>query len=490
MESARESGMPVLRELRDLVRRWWGLEVWRAGPRAPALAARPFPEPPASAICARCFADPVEFARCAASVAQAAAAAAGGARLAGPCHQGLDMAVAPLGEGREALVACGPLSADARERTRLVELLSSSARAAEAAHEEARAREGDLSALRRELDRRFGLADLTGRGPALERLRGRIAALAAEAGPVLLEGEPGTGKSRIARILHQAGPRRDRPFIAQDCADLDDAAFEARLFGRADGERGLGEGLLHAARGGTLFLHEVAALPPGVQVKVLRLLDEGTFVPLGGTQAVRAEVRVLASTAADLRERVARRELREDLFYRLSAHTLEVPPLRARPADLPLLVEQFLEAERRRAGGPRKRVHPQVLAALGAREWPGNVRELEDEIARLVALAGDADAIGPALAAAPFAMVGAGAAPAGEAGGFAAGDEGGSATQHLANAVARLEREMIERGLHALHGNRSRVASLLGVSRTTLLKKIRDYGIVEPRSVRDEQGDA
>lgn len=482
MESARESGMPVLRELRELVRRWWGLEVWRAGPRAPGRPGRPPSEPPASAVCARCLADPDGLARCEASIAEAAAAAAGGARLTGTCHQGFDMAAAPLGEGRSALVACGPLAADARERARLLDLLSSAARAAEAAHEEARAREGDLSALRRELDRRFTLADLTGRGPALERLRGRIAALAAEAGPVLLVGEPGTGKSRIARILHQTGPRRDRPFVAQDCAELDDAAFEARLFGRGGPAGGEVEGLLHAARGGTLFLHEVSALSPALQVKVLRLLDEGTFVPLGGAQAVRADVRVLASTAADLRARVARRELREDLFYRLSSHTLEVPPLRARPADLPLLVEQLLEAELRRAGGPRKKLHPQVLAALVAREWPGNVRELEDEVARLVALAGDACVIGSALAAAPFPRV------------RAADAEGPSAascaTQHLANAVARLEREMIEKGLHALHGNRSRLASLLGVSRTTLLRKIRDYGIVDAPPARDERGDA
>ena len=209
-----------------------------------------------------------------------------------------------------------------------------------------------------------------------------------------------------------------------------------------------------------------------MQVKLLRVLQEGTFVPVGGTKPEKVDVRIIAASNKDLREAVLRREFREDLFYRLHVVALELPSLRERLTDLPLLVDHFLDAVAQRTGKPRKRLHPELMAAFYEWRWPGNVRELENEIERLCVLAGDADMIPPELRAQRAAKAPANAAH------LAALVQQGLGSD-LATAVGALEKELIETGLRETRGNRSKLAERLGVSRTTLIKKIREYGIAE-----------
>jgi transcriptional regulator with PAS, ATPase and Fis domain len=392
---------------------------------------------------------------------------------------------------------------DARDVPRLEDLMNAIVEEIAAVAEVDLARERELLALRGELGGRFRFADIVGKSAPMQRLYQLLDKVVESHVTVLLTGENGTGKELIARALHHNGPRRARAFVAQNCGALNDNLLESELFGHVRGAFTGAErdkvGLFKQADGGTFFLDEVADLSPAMQVKVLRVLQEGTFVPVGGTVPQRVDVRIVAATNKDLNELVQRRQFRQDLFYRLHVLNIEAPPLRARLDDLPLLVQHFLEAHAKRMGKPRKKLHPLVLAGFCERSWPGNVRELENEIERLIVLAGDAEVVPAELAQrAP----GLPAAAQHERGSAAAGmrlaallERGeGSEGGGLASAVAQLERELIQGGLFALGGNRSRLASVLGVSRTTLLKKIRDYAIESPgagrRGAQADEGDA
>jgi len=294
---------------------------------------------------------------------------------------------------------------------------------------------------------------------------------------VLIHGENGTGKELIAKALHFNGPRKQKQFVAQNCSALNDQLLESELFGHVKGSfTGATRdkpGLFKVADGGTFFLDEVADMSPAMQVKLLRVLQEGTFVPVGGTKPEKVDVRIIAASNKDLREAVMKREFREDLFYRLHVVALEVPPLRERLDDLPILVDHFLDSTAQRTSKQRKKLHAELMAAFYEWHWPGNVRELENEIERLVVLSGDAEVVPPELRA----QRPQGKSP-GSAAHLAALVQRGLGAD-MATAVGALEKEMIETGLRETAGNKSKLAEKLGVSRTTLIKKIRDYGIAE-----------
>jgi two-component system, NtrC family, response regulator HupR/HoxA len=249
--------------------------------------------------------------------------------------------------------------------------------------------------------------------------------------------------------------------------------LESELFGHVKGSfTGATRdkpGLFKVADGGTFFLDEVANMSPAMQVKVLRVLQEGTFVPVGGTKPEKVDARIIAASNKDLGEAVMKREFREDLFYRLHVVALQVPPLRERLDDLPFLVEHFLDSWAKRSGRPRKKLHPDLMAAFYDWSWPGNVRELENDIERLCVLSGDLEVVPPELSAHRARQ------PA-RSPEHAALVQRGLGTD-LATAVGALEKELIEAGLRETRGNKSKLAERLGVSRTTLIKKIRDYGI-------------
>ena len=238
----------------------------------------------------------------------------------------------------------------------------------------------EVAALRGGLHRRFGFHNLLGRGPRMREVFAKVARVAGSNCPVLITGETGTGKELVAQALHHADPARKGPMIAVNCAALPEHLLESELFGHekgaftgADRQK---KGRFELADGGTLFLDEVGEMPRGMQAKLLRVLQDGGFQRVGGTETVQADARIVAATNVDLATAVARGRFREDLFYRLNVVPVELPPLRERIEDIPLLVEHAM-AQLKARGWPPKAFAAETLVRLARHDWPGNVRELE-----------------------------------------------------------------------------------------------------------------
>jgi two-component system, NtrC family, response regulator HupR/HoxA len=277
---------------------------------------------------------------------------------------------------------------------------------------------------------------------------------------VLLLGETGTGKELFAHLIHVNGPRRAKPFVAQSCGALPDTLLESELFGHtrgaftgATGER---KGLFEEADGGTIFLDEVGETSPAMQLRLLRVLQEGEVRRVGGTGTRRVDVRVIAATNADLDADVAAGRFRRDLYYRLSVFPIRLPPLRERADDIPALAEHFLRQACRRARRAVPAVGPEALPLLRGYPWPGNVRELENEIERAVALAADGRPLGPAHLSERI----------------AAGVGAAASVQTLNEAVEALKRRMIEDALREC-GSKTRAAERLGLTRQSLQQMLR-----------------
>jgi PAS domain S-box-containing protein len=238
--------------------------------------------------------------------------------------------------------------------------------------------------LRRELEGRFEIGDIVSRSPAMRHILDLLPAVAASECTLLIEGESGTGKELLARAIHHASARRRRPFVAVNCSAIPESLLEAELFGvRAGAFTGADRdrpGRFARADGGTLLLDEVGELTPAVQVKLLRVLQEHSFEPLGGSATAAADVRVIAATNRDLAAAVRSGAFREDLYYRINVVRIELPPLRRRREDVPLLAEHFVAALNRRQGRALAGLSADALARLVAHDWPGNVRELENAI--------------------------------------------------------------------------------------------------------------
>jgi transcriptional regulator with GAF, ATPase, and Fis domain len=287
--------------------------------------------------------------------------------------------------------------------------------------------------------------------------------------PVVVQGESGTGKELVARAIHFNGPRRERPFVSENCAAIPETLLESTLFGYVRGaftgaDRD-SRGLFAVADGGTLFLDEVAEMSPAMQGKLLRVLQDGEFRRVGGERPQKVDVRVVVATNKDLGRMVSEGKFRQDLFFRLSVVRLTLPPLRERREDIPLLVQAFLERFAKQAGGAAKAVEPAAMAKLAGYRWPGNVRELENEIQRAAAFAGARITVGDLS---PHVAAGAeGALP----------DEGQPDSLLLKPRIERLERTLIREALAQNGGNQTRAADVLGLSRFGLQKKLRRYGI-------------
>lgn len=238
---------------------------------------------------------------------------------------------------------------------------------------------------------RASQAGLVGRSPAFNAALEAVQRVAPSALPVLLQGESGTGKELFARAVHEASDRRHGPFVVVDCSGLPESLFESELFGHEKGAFTGAllrkPGLVETAEGGTLFLDEIGDVPLAMQVKLLRLIESGTFRRVGATGAQQADFRLVAATHKPLAQWVAQGEFRQDLYYRLAAFPIELPPLRARPGDIPLLVESFLQ--RGAQAGQPLTVQPAAMARLQAYGWPGNVRELRNVLERARLFADD-----------------------------------------------------------------------------------------------------
>jgi two-component system response regulator HydG len=253
----------------------------------------------------------------------------------------------------------------------------------------------EAATLRRALRDRFGLSNLIGSSGAMEEVCDLVTRVADTAAPVLVLGETGTGKGLVARALHACGQRSAGPFVAVNCAALPENLLESELFGHVKGAftgaTMTRAGLLEEANGGTLFLDEIAEMTPALQAKMLHVLESGVVRPVGSNHERRVDVRIVAATHRDLRKRVTEGTFREDLLYRLDVVTIELPPLRHRREDIPLLVDHFLrKAREKHARSPAERLAPAALAKMMAHAWPGNVRELEHVIERAVILAREA----------------------------------------------------------------------------------------------------
>src|SRR5690606_18745854 len=330
--------------------------------------------------------------------------------------------------------------------------------------------EDELRRQNAELRDHLGGGNLIGRSPAMQELRATIGKVARSDATVLITGESGTGKELVARAIHYGGGRAGKPFIAVNCGPLVGSLLESELFGHVrgafTGADTAKRGLFVAAHRGTLFLDEIGEMDPGLQPVLLRALQNGEVKPVGGIEPERVDVRDIAATNRDLRRQVDDGRFREDLYYRLHVITIEVPPLRARRADIPLLAEHFAEQAALRHGSPRPEITPGALEWLAAQPWPGNVRELENAIERAVVLAGQ-----PALDRDDFApRPGAAASPTASAG--PAGDATGALL-----SLDELERRHVLRVLEACGGQKTRAAAVLGINRTTLWKKLRQYGL-------------
>jgi two-component system, NtrC family, response regulator HupR/HoxA len=295
--------------------------------------------------------------------------------------------------------------------------------------------------------------EIVGDAPAVRDVVKLLTKIVRSEATVLIQGESGTGKELIARAIHYHGPRGKKAFIVQNCSAFNDNLLESALFGHARGAFTGAvkdqKGLFEVADGGTFFLDEIGDMSAALQVKLLRVLQEGTFTPVGGTKPVRVDVRIIAASHKDLAAMVALKQFREDLFYRVNVLKITVPPLRERVADIPRLAAHFV-AKHWRSPGPAPRLAQSALARLVAYSWPGNIRELENEIERMLVLAGDAQEL-------VGSMVSSRVAGAGNAAG-----------RTLHDTVKVAEAEAIVAALGRHNGDRDAAALELNVSRSYL----------------------
>jgi two-component system response regulator HupR/HoxA len=320
--------------------------------------------------------------------------------------------------------------------------------------------------LRREVERRYAFDQIIGSSPAMDRVFEVMQKVAETDATVLLTGETGTGKDLVAHAIHYAGPRKQRRFVAQNCAALPDTLLESELFGHKrgafTGAHADKKGLFEIADAGTIFLDEIGETQPGMQVRLLRVLQDGEIRPLGSSETRKVDVRILAATNRDLRQDVENGRFREDLYYRLRVVEIHLPALRERRADIPLLAHHFLDASSRKMGRKVTGFTNAAMDRLTAHDWSGNVRELQNEIERAVALAGDVPAITLEMLSDE---VRGGSPPA-------VGELPPPSGASLNDAVDALKRQLILEAIRET-GSKTRAAERLGIPRQSLQKMMK-----------------
>jgi DNA-binding NtrC family response regulator len=316
-----------------------------------------------------------------------------------------------------------------------------------------------------EREEEFNHYGIVGRSRSMEDVIRRAELVAETKSTVLITGETGTGKELVARAIHSRSAQRDMPLIKVNCAAIPDTLLESELFGHVrgafTGATATKKGRFALADGGTIFLDEIGTLSPAVQGKLLRVLQEREFEPLGSERTERVDVRVIAATNRDLRQLVSDGRFQEDLFYRLNVIPVHMPPLRERPEDIPILVEHFIHKHEQRTGRRIERVEDAALAALQQYEWPGNVRELENTIERAVVLSP-----GPVITVRAISVLGA-----------AAPTSASLPSLKLHQNIEWVERETIRRALEAASGVKKEAAELMGLSQRALSYYLAKYRI-------------
>ena len=323
--------------------------------------------------------------------------------------------------------------------------------------------------LKAQLDMRYGMENIIGRDHRMLRIFDVIDSVADTRATVLITGESGTGKSLIARAIHRHSGRRDKPFVEVACGALPETLLESELFGHAAGAftGAIGEklGKFMRANGGTIFLDEIATASPGMQVKLLRILQDLEFEQVGGTKTFKIDTRIILATNEDLSKAVAEGRFRQDLFYRINVINIELPPIRERISDIPALAEHFLQGV---CVESKKKVHgftDDAMQALQRYRWPGNVREMQNVIERAVLLGKNS-------------VIGVEDLPASVAAGGGLSIES-VGNQSLKQALSAPEKQLILEVLESNNWNRQLTAAALGINRTTLYKKMKRLGLEE-----------
>ncbi len=360
-----------------------------------------------------------------------------------------------------------------QDREHFVDLMELVSQEVITLHLEITTREDRIKELNKELGSRFKYDNMIGKSKAMQNVYSLLDKIKASETTVLIQGENGTGKELIAKSIHYNSPRKDKAFVIQNCSAFNDNLLESELFGHTKGSFTGAikdkKGLFETAHRGTFFLDEIGDTSPQMQVKLLRVLQEGTFTPVGSTEMRKVDVRIIAATNRNLKEMVENGEFREDLYYRLNVINLTVPNLKDRKEDIPLLAEAFLNKDANDAN--KKIITKRALEKLYDYHWPGNVRELQNEMQRILVLSSNeskitADMLSPKITEANETTK----------------IQGTRVSGKLKDALEDLEREMIREGLRRTGWNKSRLAKELGISRAGLIMKVEKYSL-EKRTI-------
>jgi two-component system response regulator HupR/HoxA len=358
--------------------------------------------------------------------------------------------------------------------TELVELVSQEI---VTLHVEISSRENKINELNKELGNRYKYDNMIGKSKPMQSLYALLDKIKFADSTVMIQGENGTGKELIAKSIHYNSARKDKAFVIQNCSAFNDNLLESELFGHVKGSFTGAlkdkKGLFEMADKGTFFLDEIGDTSPQMQVKLLRVLQEGTFTPVGATEMRKVDVRIVAATNKNLREMVENGTFREDLFYRLNVINIRVPPLRERKEDIPVLVDYFLTKSAESSNKPKKQLMGRAIEKLYDYAWPGNVRELQNEIERACVLAGDESKIGHEVLSPKILEIT-----------EKAKVQGARLHGKLKDALEDLEREMIKEGLRRTGWNKSKLAKELGISRAGLIMKVEKYELDKRKLAR------
>jgi two-component system response regulator HupR/HoxA len=358
-------------------------------------------------------------------------------------------------------------------------------------HQEISKRESRIMDLNSELGNKYRYHNLIGKSKKMQQVYHLLSKVSNSESTIMIQGENGTGKEMVAKAIHYNSPRKDAVFMAVNCSAFNDNLLDSELFGHVKGAFTGAikdkKGVFEVANGGTLFLDEIGDTSPSMQVKLLRILQEGTFMPVGATQPKKVNVRVIAATNKNLKEMIAKGEFREDLYYRINVINVALPPLRERQEDIPVLMDYFLQKRCEEAGVPLKTFSKKCLEKMLDHTWPGNVRELQNEVERLVVLAGEDKTITPDMLSARI-------LESGESHGHSHSSAGGSFLKgvntngSLKDALEELEILMIREGLKRTGFNKSKLAKELGISRAGLIMKVEKYGL-DKRALKKAAGE-
>jgi len=329
----------------------------------------------------------------------------------------------------------------------------------------------------------YDFKNIIGNSPPMKKIFALLEKISQADSPILITGPSGTGKELVARAIHFNSPRKGEAFVARNCAAFNENLLESELFGHVRGSFTGAvkdqKGVFELADKGTLFLDEVGEMTAALQAKLLRVLQEGTIVPVGGNQERKVRVRVLAATHRDLPKMIEEGKFREDLYYRLNVINVELPPLKDRPGDIPLLVEYFLERTAKRSGHSRKKFSAEAMLALESYSWRGNIRELENEIERALIIGGDEDILGTDVLSERIVKgVPRISSPA---------LTSSNGETPLKETLERVEMHEIEKALQKYRWNRSKTAKALGISRSNLLSKIESFQLRPPADIQEEE---